>query len=92
MLYSKPRNVAAWVSHTFDEASSDWIGSIHKYYRDRTSEPLQRRYQLTAYGNDDVRRERDQFRRAAQILFDLPRLVPPVSEAILPSVSVFGDD
>jgi hypothetical protein len=53
------------VSHTFDEASSDWIGSIHKHDRDRTSGPLQRRYQLTAYGNDDVRRERDQFRRVA---------------------------
>jgi len=80
------------VSHTFDEASSDWIGSIHKHDRDRMSGPLQRRYQLTAYGNDDVRRERDQFRRVAINTFDLQWLVPPVSEVILSLVSVSGDD
>jgi hypothetical protein len=58
----KSSGIAARPRQTIDEAGADRIGNDHKYDRDSPGRLQQRSYDRTASGQDDIRRERGQFR------------------------------
>jgi hypothetical protein len=55
--------IAAGVRQARDEAGTDRINGLHEHDRYRSGDPLQFRYASAGGGQNDVRRERDQFRR-----------------------------
>ena len=65
MPYSncKAGSVAARARKACDEAGTDRVDDTDEHDRDRAGCLLQRAYTRTASGHNDVRRERDQFRR-----------------------------
>ena len=57
--------------HPLHEASANWVWNVHEHNRDGTSGLLQRRNCHSADAHDDVRRERDQFRRVASKVVEI---------------------
>ena len=57
--------VAARPRQAVDEAGADRIGDNHEHDRHSAGRLQQRPYGRAAMGQDDVRRERDQFRRVS---------------------------
>src|SRR5215467_2256058 len=78
--WSKSGDVAARPRQAFDEAGSNRIGGPRKHDRHRASRLQQRRYYRASNSQDDVRRERDQFRRVSAEEFDIapaPTILDP---------------
>src|SRR5262249_32757758 len=69
-------DIAARMRHALDEASANWVWNVHKNDRDSTSGLLQRRDCYTADAHNDVRRERNQFRRVAAKVVEIASDVP----------------
>ena len=61
----EPGDVAARPRQARDEAGADRIDDLHEHDRHGAGRLLQRRHDRDAAGQDDVRRERDQFRRVS---------------------------
>ena len=57
--------VASRPRQTLDEAGADRIGDLHEHDRHGAGRLLQRPHGGAAWSQDDVRRERDQFRRVS---------------------------
>ena len=57
----EPGSVAVRSRHAADKAAANRVGDLNEHDRYRTGRLLQRPYLSTARGQDDIRRERDQF-------------------------------
>jgi hypothetical protein len=68
-------DIAAGPRQVVDEARADRIGDVGEHDRDGAGNPLKCRHALRATGQDDIRRERDQFRRIFAFQLDIIR--PP---------------
>src|SRR5262245_3343927 len=69
----KTGDVASWPRQAFDEAGPNRIGGPRKHDRHGASRLQQRRYDRAPRSQDDVRRERDQFRRVSAEEFGIAR-------------------
>jgi hypothetical protein len=58
-----------------DEAGTDRIGDLHEHHRHGASGRQQRPHDRGTHGQDDVRRERGQFRRVAGIAPASPAII-----------------
>ena len=78
--------VAAWPRQALDEAGADRIDDTAEHDRHGAGRLQQRRHSRGASGQDDVRRERDQFRRVSANALGIAR-GPAVSiRTLRPSV------
>src|SRR5262249_59994384 len=69
----KTRWLAPRPRQAFDEAGPNRIGGPRKHDRHSASRLQQRRYYRASTSQDDVRRERDQFRRVSAEEFGIAR-------------------
>src|SRR5262249_31352193 len=85
----KAGGVAARPRQTIDEAGADWIAGDREHDRHRPG-CLKHWPRSTAHGQDDIRRERDQFRRVFARVFDSacgPAIINPHVAAIDPALA-----
>src|SRR6516165_4597029 len=83
----KAGGVAARPRQTIDEAGADWIAGGREHDRHCPGR-LEHWPRSTAHGQDDIRRERDQFRRVFARVFDSacgPAIISPHVAAIDPA-------
>src|SRR5262249_10089190 len=80
--------VAAGPGQAIDEAGADWIGDAREHDRQRAADTLQGGYAQGAAGQDDIRRERNQFRRVSALAVSIVRApagVDPHIAAVVPA-------
>ena len=86
--HRKPGRVAARPRQARDKAGADWVGDIHEHHGHGMSRLLQRHHARSGIGQDNVGRERNQFRRisakAAGIVRG-PAVVDPHVTAVGPA-------
>src|SRR5262249_48922752 len=80
--------VAAGSGQAIDEAGADRIGDAREHDRQRAGDTLQGGYAQGAACQDDIRRERNQFRRVSALAVDIVRApagVDPHIAAVVPA-------